>query len=120
MDCHGDEEFRYVILAGPLPEPYGSERHNRLFADLRKAWAAASPDYDLSHPYIGGPPRDGYRGLAWYWVGEEFDCLSVILEQPFKDTTWLEDERHGWSDQRADRLGQSFLGAFSQIVDQLR
>jgi murein tripeptide amidase MpaA len=119
MDCHGDEEFRYVILAGPLPEPHGSERHNRLFAELRKAWAAVSPDYDPSHPYIGGPPSDGYRRQAWYWVGEEFDCLSVILEQPFKDTTWVEDERHGWSDQRADRLGYSFITAFNQIVDQL-
>jgi murein tripeptide amidase MpaA len=120
MDCHGDEEFRHVILAGPLPVPYGRDRHNALFADLRNAWAATSPDYDLSHPYIGGPPRENYRDLAWLWMSEEFDCLSVILEQPFKDTTWAEDEQHGWSAERADRLGYSFVNALNQIADSLR
>src|SRR5258708_5734301 len=58
--------------------------------------------------------------MAWNWVGERFQCLSVLLEQPFKDTSWWEDPQRGWSPERASRLGASLPVAILAVLGRLR
>lgn len=120
MDCHADKELRCNFLGGPLEIPSRSLRLKSLFHGLEDAWAAASPDYERGHPYPGGPPEKADLSMAWNWVAERFDCLSVLLEQPFKDTSWRQDPVHGWSPQRAHRLGATFPTAVLGVVDRLR
>ena len=120
LDCHGDEELRCVFLGGPLEIPSRSERLANLFRAFELSWNAVSPDYELGHPYPGGPPAEADLRMAWNWVAERFNCLSVLLEQPFKDTSWAQDLRTGWSPSRARRLGHSFPAALLRVLPQLR
>ncbi|PZU06400.1 M14-type cytosolic carboxypeptidase [Sphingomonas sp.] len=120
MDCHGDEELPCVFLAGPLKPPYGSDRQNRLFHAFELAWAATSPDYEPHQPYPGGEPTSCSVTRAWHWAADRFDCLSVLLEQPFKDTSCTPDPLRGWSPERASALGASFIDALFGVVGQLR
>lgn len=120
IDCHGDEELRCVFLAGPLKPPYGCERQNHLFDRFEEAWAAASPDYVPRQPYPGGEPTTARTSSAWHWVAHRFDCLSILLEQPFKDTTATPEPDTGWSPQRAAKLGASFVEALAAVVPGLR
>ena len=120
MDCHGDEELRCNFLGGPLEIPSRSERLNELFAAFEGAWHDASPEYELGHPYPGGAPAEADLRMAWNWIAERFDCLSVLLEQPFKDTGWRQDAVRGWSPERSFRFGESLPAALDRIVDRLR
>lgn len=120
MDCHGDNELPCVFLAGPLEIPSRSQRLARLFKQFEIAWSNASPDYEMGHPYPGGAPAQANMACAWNWVAERFDCLGVLLEQPYKDTSWAQDPLRGWSPQRADRLGASLVTALNLIIDELR
>jgi murein tripeptide amidase MpaA len=49
--------------------------------------------------------------LASKYVGNEFGCLSLTLEMPFKDNANLPDERVGWNGERSAALGASMLQA---------
>ena len=120
MDCHGDEELRCNFLGGPLEIPSRSARLADLFAAFEKSWYVASPDYQLGHPYPGGAPAEADRRMAWNWIAERFDCLSVLLEQPFKDTAWRQPVAREWTPERAVRFGASFPAALERIVDRLR
>jgi murein tripeptide amidase MpaA len=120
MDCHGDEELRCVFLGGPLEIPSRTPRLASLFGQFERAWMAVSPEYELGHGYPGGPPETADLRMAWNWVAERFGCLGVLLEQPFKDTSWATDPVRGWSPQRATLLGHSFPAALNQVVAHLR
>ena len=120
MDCHGDEELRCNFLGGPLEIPSRSARLDRLFHDFELAWHRATPDYQLGHPYPGGAPAEADLRMAWNWIAERFDCLSVLLEQPFKDTAWRQDAPRDWMPERAVAFGASFPDALLGIVDRLR
>ena len=54
--------------------------------------------------------------MAANQVGERFGCLSVTLEQPFKDCFANPDAACGWSPQRALRLGASALDAVAAVA----
>ncbi len=120
IDCHGDEELRCNFLGGPLEIPSRTPWLADLFGRFEHAWNAVTPDYELGHPYPGGPPETADLRMAWNWIAERFGCLSVLLEQPFKDVSWRPDPEHGWSPQRARRFGASLPAALAGVVDRLR
>lgn len=120
LDVHGDEELRCVFLGGPLEIPSRSPRLAALFSAFEHSWAAASPDYELGHPYPGGAPAEADLRMAWNWIAERFNCLSVLLEQPFKDTSWWQDPKQGWSPERAKKLGASLAPAIYGVLPKLR
>ncbi|MFI5013020.1 MAG: M14-type cytosolic carboxypeptidase [Hyphomicrobiales bacterium] len=120
LDCHADAELRCNFLGGPLEIPSRSERLRTLFRQFEHGWAAASPDYEVGHPYPGGSPETADLTMAWNWIAERFDCLSVLLEQPFKDTSWWQDKVQGWSPERAKRFGASLPAAIYAVLDSLR
>jgi hypothetical protein len=120
IDCHADKELRCNFLGGPLEIPSRSKRLRHLFRAFERSWAAASPEYEMGHPYPGGPPETADLSMAWNWIGERFQCLSVLLEQPFKDTTWQQDPVQGWSPERATRFGATLPTALYGVIDKLR
>ena len=121
IDCHGDAQLRCNFLGGPLEIPSRSERLQTLFHDFEASWAAASPDYERGHPYPGGSPATADLSMAWNWIAERFNCLSVLLEQPFKDTSWRPGiGEHGWSPPRAIRFGASLPPALLGVLEKLR
>jgi hypothetical protein len=120
IDCHADKELRCNFLGGPLEIPSRSERLKRLFRAFEHAWAAASPDYEMGHPYPGGAPETADLSMAWNWIAERFNCLSVLLEQPFKDTSWWQDPVQGWSPERSARFGATLPTAIFGVLEKLR
>jgi len=120
MDCHGDEELRCNFLGGPLEIPSRNAWLADLFSRFEHAWNAVTPEYELGHPYPGGPPETADLRMAWNWIAERFGCLSVLLEQPFKDTSWRQEPTTGWSPERALRFGASLPDALAQVLDRLR
>ena len=120
LDGHADEELRCNFLGGPLEIPSRSARLAGLFTRFEKLWAGASPEYERGHPYPGGAPAKADLRMAWNWIAERFDCLSVLLEQPFKDTSWWQDPVQGWSPERSRRFGESLPTALSGILPHLR
>ena len=53
-------------------------------------------------------------------IGQQFDCLSLTLEMPFKDCDNQPEPRLGFSPQRAKGLGAAFLTALHQVYQGLR
>jgi murein tripeptide amidase MpaA len=120
IDCHGDRELRCNFLGGPLEIPSKSPRLDALFENLKNVWASITPEYERGHPYPGGSPAEADLSMAWNWIAERFDCLSVLLEQPFKDTRWRTDRQAGWSPNRAIAFGKTLADVLFRIVDTLR
>ena len=107
-------------IGGPLEIPSRSDRLDGLFERFEILWSGASPDYERGHPYPGGSPAHADLTMAWNWIAERFDCLSVLLEQTFKDTSNWQDEDQGWSPERATRFGASFPTVLYGIIPHLR
>lgn len=120
IDCHGDRELRCNFLGGPLEIPSRSKRLDDLFVKLQDTWTTVTPEYERGHPYPGGAPAEADLSMAWNWIAEEFDCLSVLLEQPFKDTSWRTDAKSGWTPQRSMAFGKSLADVLVSIVQDLR
>ncbi|MEM9455965.1 MAG: M14-type cytosolic carboxypeptidase [Myxococcota bacterium] len=119
LDVHGDEALPYNFIAGPEGIPSWSDAtaaRQRLYTD---ALLNLSPDFQTTHGYPPAKPGEANMTMASNWVGEAFGCLSMTLEQPFKDTA---DTPHpqGWSPERARQLGYAQLGALRVVFDALR
>ncbi|MBX2811190.1 MAG: hypothetical protein KTR25_05250 [Myxococcales bacterium] len=118
LDVHGDEALPYNFIAGAEGIPSWTELHavrqDRYLAALR----SASPDFQTVHGYPRTPPGTADLTMATNWVGEHFGCLSMTLEQPFKDTA---NRPHvdGWSPDRAKRLGEAVLSAIWSSWDSI-
>lgn len=121
IDCHADPELRcnFVWPSQNVPTWHAERQH--LFGHFERAWHAASPDYGLGEPYPGGVPETADLSMAWNWIGNTFShALSVLLEQPFKDTRHTPVPATGWTPQRAARFGASFLDGLHGVVDHLQ
>lgn len=120
IDCHADKELRCNFIWPSENVPTWTPQRRAIFETFEQAWAAASPDYELGHPYPGGCPETPELGMAWNWIGNRFPhALSVLLEQPFKDVTRHPVPETGWSPERAWRFGRSFPEALRAVVGQL-
>jgi murein tripeptide amidase MpaA len=120
LDVHGDEQLGYNFLGGSLEIPSRSERLRGLFFRFAKALGRANPDYRLGPRYPGGAPDPANLQQGWNWVGEEFKCLALLLEQPFKDNDETRIKGLGWSPERSMRLGRSTLDALADVLPILR
>jgi hypothetical protein len=120
IDCHADAELRCNFIWPSENVPAWRPERRDIFTAFERAWALASPDYELGHPYPGGVPDKADLSMAWNWIGDRFPkALSVLLEQPFKDVSWQTTPATGWSPERALLLGRSFPIALNAIVKEL-
>ena len=119
MDVHGDEELPCVFLAGPLEVPSLTPAMRENFRAFELALQQANPDYRTGYPYPGGPPPTANLQMAWNYVGETFRCLSILMEQPFKDCEHARDAEKGYSLERARRLGAASLVALNAVRSKL-
>ena len=110
LDVHGDEALPYNFISGSE----GIKSWNDSMATREKRYSdallTASPDFQTKFGYPVPDPGEANNTMASNWVGERFGCLSVTLEQPFKDTA---DTPHamGWSPERARKFGAAQLDA---------
>jgi murein tripeptide amidase MpaA len=76
-----------------------------------ESFKLASPDFQDVHGYESSKYQTDALKLASKYVGNEFGCLSLTLEMPFKDNDNLPDERVGWNGERSAALGAAMLQA---------
>jgi murein tripeptide amidase MpaA len=111
IDMHGDEALPYNFIAGAEGTPDWSNARAAQLADYQQALVQASPDFQTTHGYPASPPGTANMSMATNWIAQEFTCLSMTLEMPFKDTVETPDETQGWSPERSAHLGRACLEA---------
>lgn len=120
IDCHADKELRCNFIWPSENVPTWTPERRDVFTVFENAWAQASPDYELGHPYPGGCPAVADLTMGWNWIGNRFPhALSVLLEQPYKDVTVHTVPETGWAPERAYLFGRSFLEALNATTGHL-
>lgn len=120
LDVHGDEGLPYNFIAGADGVPSLTPRVVALQADYEAALRAASPDFQSAHGYEAAPPGQANMTMATNYVAEAHGCLSMTLEQPFKDNADAPLPEVGWSPERARKLGRANLDALLAVAGRLR
>jgi len=119
MDMHGDEALPYNFIAGAEGTPNWSNARATQLADYLEALKLASPDFQTEHGYPPSAPGTANLSMATNWIAQEFTCLSMTLEMPFKDTVDTPDDEYGWSPERAAALGRACLDALWARIDDI-
>lgn len=117
LDIHGDEALPYVFFSTAEEVPGFTADAARRQAVFIDAFAAVSPDFQTREGYKPGRFGDELLTLASKWVANQFGCVSLTLEMPFKDNANLPDERFGWSAARSKRLGAAMLNPILRHVE---
>ena len=109
LDVHGDEGLPYNFVVGSEGNPGYTERVAGLEDAFKTSWQASCPDFQDQHNYGRVGPGTANRTLATNWVAQQFGCLALTIEMPFKDNADHPDAAVGWSGERSKRLGASVL-----------
>ena len=117
---HGDETIPYCFVVPSDTVPSGTARLIELRRSFETALVAANPDFQTEHGYPPESPGSADLAIGANWVEEQFRCLSVTLEQPFKDPANSPLTEAGWSPGRSRKLGADTLTALASILGRLR
>ncbi len=119
LDVHGDEGLPYNFIAGPDGIPSLTEAMVALENDFQAALRQASPDFQSVHGYPKAAPGEANMTMATNYVAETHGCLSMTLEQPFKDAADTPLPEVGWSPERCQKLGVAILDALYAVHGKL-
>jgi murein tripeptide amidase MpaA len=120
LDVHGDEGLPYCFLVPSEGIPSVTATQVQLRKEFQEALLFASPDFQKEHGYPPDPPSQGDLGIGSNYVAEHFGCLSLTLEQPFKDAANNPSPAIGWSPGRSIRLGAATLTALAAVRAKLK
>ena len=119
LDVHGDEGLPYVFVDGCERLPGFTPKQAALQAVFGAAFRRASPDFQQVHGYPDDKDTKVNLSLASKYVGQNFGCLALTLEMPFKDNADLRDPEVGWNGERSRRLGAAALDALLAVLPDL-
>lgn len=120
LDIHGDEEIPYVFTAACEGNPGYTPRIEALEKRFRSHLNSLTRDFQTTHGYTRDLPGEANMTLACNAVGEQYDCLSLTLEMPFKDNDDAPNPKTGWSGERSKQLAKDVLSSVADIVTVLR
>eukprot|EP00798_Chlamydomonas_sp_ICE-L_P017880 gene17880-24271_t len=120
VDVHADEELPHTFVACNEGIPGYTPRLQNLEDFFCEAFMRASPEFQITHGYGKSSPGKANLALCSKQIGQQFDCMAMTLEMPFKDCEELPDPIHGYTPERASRLGAAMLTAVNEIVPKLR
>ncbi|WP_407311054.1 M14-type cytosolic carboxypeptidase [Pseudomonas sp. nanlin1] len=120
VDAHGDEEIPHVFTAACEGNPGYTPRQAALEKSFRDRLCAQTADFQQVYGYPRSAPGQANMRLACNWVGEQFDCLALTLEMPFKDHDDAPNPKTGWSGARSAALGKDVLTVAAQMLNELR
>ncbi|MEZ4380723.1 MAG: M14-type cytosolic carboxypeptidase [Nannocystaceae bacterium] len=120
LDVHGDEGLPYNFIAGADGVSSLTDRQTELQADFEAALRQASPDFQSERGYPKADPGEANMTMATNYVADAFGCLSMTLEQPFKDAANHPLPEVGWSPARCRKLGVAILDALFAVRERLR
>ncbi|MCD9461010.1 M14-type cytosolic carboxypeptidase [Marinibactrum halimedae] len=111
LDVHGDEALPYNFIAGPEGIPSWSDQRQADLDFYKNALMMASPDFQTQFGYPVPAPGKANPTICTNFIAEEFKCLAMTLEMPFKDTVETPMRECGWSPERSQRLGAANVDA---------
>ena len=111
VDVHGDEELPHIFFAGAQGIPGWNDRHAELYRLFATAQLKACPAFQVEHGYGNEEIGEANMAICSDHMADQFDCLAVTLEMPYKDTLELREPAQGWSAPRCEKLGASMLEA---------
>ncbi len=120
MDIHGDEAIPANFLAGFEGIPSITERQTRLFKLFSATLERLSPDFQTAQGYEIAAPGRANMSMSTTQLAERFGCVSMTLEMPFKDNSYLPDQLYGWSPERSRHLGRACMDALHAILPELK
>jgi murein tripeptide amidase MpaA len=120
LDIHGDEEIPYVFTAACEGNPGYTPRIEALEKRFRSHLSSLTRDFQTTHGYTRDLPGEANMTLACNAVGEQYDCLSLTLEMPFKDNDDAPNPKTGWSGERSKQLAKDVLSTVADMVTVLR
>jgi len=120
LDVHGDEALPYNFIANTFGIPSLNDRQKDLTNRFTAALEQANPDFQRLKGYPQNAPGTANLAMASNHIAENFGCLAMTLEQPFKDSSITPDVEEGWSPPRCRRLGRGCLDALAAVIDDLR
>ena len=109
MDVHGDECLPYNFIAGANNIPSWNNRKAEQLNRYRDFLAKINPDFQTEFGYP--PAIEADLALCNNYVAEQFDCLAMTFEMPFKDADNFPLAKTGWSPSRCKKMGASNLDA---------
>lgn len=109
LDVHGDEALPYNFVVGSEGTPGYSPPVAALEDAFKATWAASCPDFQDRVSYGKSAAGQANMTLATNWIAQQFGCLALTIEMPFKDNADLPDPLVGWSGERSKKLGASVL-----------
>jgi murein tripeptide amidase MpaA len=116
LDAHGDEALPYNFVAGSEGNPGYSEKQAALEEKFKTTWMACCPDFQDQYHYGRCEPGKANPTLATNWVAQQFGCLALTIEMPFKDNAQHPDAVTGWSGARSKKLGASVLRPMMAVL----
>jgi len=120
LDVHGDEALPYNFIAGFEGIPSLTESQLALLTEFRTRLAALNPDFQTIHGYPRIEPGKANLSTCTNFLAENFGCLSMTLEQPFKDAANRPLPELGWSPARCRLLARACLDALHPLLGKLR
>lgn len=119
LDVHGDEALPYNFIAGTEGVHSWSKERKALQEMFKSNLKDINPDFQTTIGYPISAPDSANYGICSSYLAENFNCLAMTLEMPFKDTADSPDERYGWSDVRSAKLGASCVDAIYSVLPKL-
>ncbi len=120
MDVHGDEAIPHNFIAGFEGIPTITEHQLGLLHNYKATLESLTPDFQTKIGYPPSPPGKANLTMSTNQVANQFGCLAMTLEMPFKDHNNNPDPLHGWSPERCKTLAQSCLKALATLLPDLR
>lgn len=111
LDVHGDEDIPYNFIAGPEGTPSWTDARQEGLDFFKNTLMAINPDFQIEKGYPADKKGEADMSICTNYIAETFDCLSMTLEMPFKDTELTPDETFGWSPERCRKLGETCVDA---------
>jgi len=119
LDVHGDEALPYNFIAGAEGIPGHTDKQQKNLDDFLEAYKKSSPDFQTEVGYPKSAPGKANLTMCTTYTAHRYDCLSMTLEMPFKDNANAPDAVEGWSPTRSAQLGEAFIQAMVDVLDQL-
>lgn len=120
VDAHGDEEMPYVFIAGMEGVPGWGPRLQALQGAFSSAYCRANGDVQTKYSYEPDAPGQGNLAVCSNSIAHRFDCLSVTLEMPYKETPLSPDPTFGFTSEQCQRVGAALLDAAVYVAPFLR
>jgi murein tripeptide amidase MpaA len=96
FDIHGEESIPYCFVAPSEYIPSVKPNKVELRRTSQKSLLARFPPFQVKHGYPPEEPDKTDLAIGANCVAETFGCLSLTLEQPFKDIGEQPEDEQGW------------------------